>query len=172
MRKNPLLFLYETVAQHLMKPLIIIEIIENDKGGHEDLVFEIPELISRQNFDTYYFALAIEPKNGIEEIKNAVAELISSWNKKQTEMENGQVIYLPIDFSDQYTGCLKVEKKNDLNLTYGFSRREGWSVDPINPTDYYESITDFDSENENSITVKQTEFEMCLTELIGKLKSD
>jgi hypothetical protein len=155
-----------------MKPLINIEIIENDKGGHEDLLFEIPELISLQRFDTYYFALAIEPKSGIKEIKNAVAELIASWNKKQTEMENGQVIYLPIDFSDQYTGCLKVEKKNDLNLTYGFSRREGWSVDPINPTEYYESITDFDTEIEKSITVNQSEFEKCLTKLVGKLKSE
>jgi hypothetical protein len=155
-----------------MKPLINIEIIENNKGSHEDLVFEIPELISRQKFDTYYFALAIEPKSGIKEIKNAVAELIVSWNKKQAEMENGQIIYLPIDFSDQYTGCLKVEKKIDLNLTYGFSRREGWSVDPINPTEYYESITDFDTEKEKSITVKQSEFGKCLTELIEKLKSE
>ena len=155
-----------------MSNLLKIEIIENDKGGHEDLVFEIPELITQQKFDTYYFALAIEPKNGIKEIKKAVAELIASWNKKQAELENGQVIYLPIDFSDQYTGCLKVEKKNDLNLTYGFSKREGWSVDPINPTEYYESVSDFDTEQEKSITVKQSEFEKCLTELIQKLRTE
>ncbi len=155
-----------------MKNLINIEIIENDKGGHEDLVFEISKLISQQKFDTYYFDLAIEPKSGIKEIKNAVAELIASWNKKQAELENGQIIYLPIDFSDQYTGCLKVEKKNELILTYGFSRREGWSVDPINPTEYYETITDFDTENENSLIVEQAEFEKCLTGLIKKLKSE
>jgi len=153
-----------------MTSLIHIEVIENEKGGHEDLVFEIPELISRQKFDTYYFAIAIEPKNGIEEIKNAVAKLITSWKKKQAELNNGQVIYLPIDFSDQYTGCLKVEKNNDLKLTYGYSRREGWSIDPINPTEYYESISDFDTDNKKSLTVKQTEFEKCLTEMIGKLK--
>ena len=155
-----------------MSNLLKIEIIENDKGGHEDLIFEIPNLISQQKFDSYYFALAIEPKNGIKEIKNAVAELIASWNKKQAEMENGQVIYLPIDFSDQYTGCLRVEKKNDLNLKYGFSRREGWTVDPINPTEYYESISDFDTENDKSLTVNQSEFEKCLTKLTEKLKSE
>lgn len=87
-------------------------------------------------------------------------------------MENGKTIYLPIDFSDQYTGCLKVAKQNDLILTYGFSGREGWSIDPINPTEYYESITDFKSANEKSLTVKQSEFEKCLTELIEKLKSE
>lgn len=155
-----------------MKNLLNIEIIENDKGCHEDLLFEIPELIAQQKFDTYYFALAIEPKSGIKAIKNAVAELIASWNKKQAEMKNGQFIYLPIDFSDQYTGCLKVEKKNDLNLTYGYSRREGWSVDPINPTEYFESINDFNTDNEKSIIVKQADFEKCLTELVEKLKSE
>ena len=156
----------------MMSNLLKIEIIENDQGGHEDLIFEIPNLISQRKFDTYYFALAIEPKSGIKEIKNAVAELIASWNKKQAEMKSGQVIYLPIDFSDQYTGCLRVEKKNDLNLTYGFSRREGWSVDPINPTEFYESITDFGTKNEKSLIVNQSEFEKCLTKLTEKLKSE
>ena len=132
-----------------MSDLLKIEIIENDKGGHEDLIFEIPELISLQKFDTYYFALAIEPKSGIKEIKSSVAELIASWNKKLAEIKSGQVIYLPIDFSDQYTGCLRVEKENDLNLTYGFSRREGWSVDPINPSEYYESMASVSSNRDN-----------------------
>ncbi|WP_445749923.1 hypothetical protein [Polaribacter sp.] len=153
-----------------MKNLLNIEIIENDKSGHVDLVFEIHELINQKKFDTYYFALAIKPKSGIQEIKNAVAELIDSWNKKQAKLENGEIIYLPIDFSDQYTGCLKVEKRIDLNLTYGFSRREGWSVDPLNPKDYYESITDFEPEKENTITIKQSEFEKCLSKVIKKLK--
>ncbi len=166
--------MHTTVAQHLnvMTNLLNIEIIENNKGGHEDLMFEIPGLIGQQKFDTYYFALAILPKNGINEIKNAVAELIASWNKKQAELKSGETIYLPIDFSDQYTGCLKVEKKNNLTLTYGFSRREGWSVDPINPNKYFESITDFESENKKSLTVGQSEFEKCLDGLIEKLKPE
>lgn len=45
----------------MTKPLNI-EIIENDKGGHEDLIFDIPNLITQQKLDTYYFALAIKPK--------------------------------------------------------------------------------------------------------------
>ncbi len=155
-----------------MTNLLNIKIVENDKGGHEDLIFEIPNLISQQKFDTYYFALAIEPKNGLKEIRKTVAELLESWNKKQTELKNRDTIYLPIDFSDQYTGCLKVEKENDLNLTYGFSRKEGWSVGPINPSEYFESITDFESENNKSLIVRQSDFENCLTELIENLKSE
>ncbi len=155
-----------------MLNLLYIEIIENGKGGHQDLIFEIPNLISPQKYDTYFFALAIEPKNGIAEIKNAVAELILSWNKRLTQLKNGQVIYLPIDFSDQYTGCLRVEKTNDLKLTYGFSRQEGWCVDPTNPSEYFESITDFVAENEKSIIVKQSEFEKCLNDTVKKLQTE
>ncbi|WP_298512774.1 hypothetical protein [uncultured Kordia sp.] len=154
-----------------MASLIHIDVIENDKGGHEDLVFEIPNLISQKQFDTYYFALTIEPKSGIRAIKNAVSQLITSWNKRLMTLKNGHIIYLPIDFSDQYTGCLKVEKNSDLHLTYGFSRREGWSVNPINPIDYFESITDFEANDEKSITVPQEPFQKCLTELSEKLKS-
>ncbi len=40
-----------------MKITINIEIIKNNKGGYEDLVFEITDLISQQKFDTYYFSL-------------------------------------------------------------------------------------------------------------------
>lgn len=66
-----------------MVNLLNIEILENEKGGHEDLIFEIPNLISQQKLDTYYFALAIEPKSGLKEIKKAVSKLLESWNKKR-----------------------------------------------------------------------------------------
>lgn len=64
-----------------MPSLLNIEIIENGKGGHQDLIFEIPNLISPQKYDTYFFALAIEPKNGIAEIKNAVTHHLKNTQK-------------------------------------------------------------------------------------------
>ncbi len=65
----------------------------------------------------------------------------------------------------QCTGCLKIEKKEDLILTYGNSNREGWRVDPINPIDYFDSITDFKLLSKQTLTVKQTDFKKCLTKL-------
>src|SRR5690242_569135 len=115
-----------------MEGLIKIEVIENDQGGHDDLLFLIPNLIDFKTFDTYYFGLAVEPAESIEDIKKAVSCLIQFWIDKIEKIENGEIIFLPIDLSDEYTGCLKVQKKETcLALAYGYSRREGWSVDPL-----------------------------------------
>jgi hypothetical protein len=155
-----------------MTNLINIEVLDNNQGGHEDLLFDIAGLVSQKRFDTYYFALAIEPKNRLAEIKKAVGLLVESWNRKIKGLENGKTIYLPIDFSDQYTGCIKLEKDDNINLTYGYSMKEGWSIDPINPTDYFDSIIDFKPEGNESLKVEQGELETCLTKLIDKLKKE
>lgn len=152
-----------------MTSLIKIAVIDNDQNGHNDLLFEIPGLVRQKKFDTYYFALAIEPQDGLSEIKKAVSQLIESWNQEINRLKYGQTIYLPIDFSDQYTGCIKLEKIDKLNLTYGYSMREGWSVDPINPTDYYTSVQDFKAEGAKDLKVEQNELEDCLNKLIVNL---
>ncbi len=153
-----------------MTNLLEIEILDNDQGGHKDLLFNIPDLTGPLKFDTYYFALAIEPNNGLSKIKQAIGQLINFWNQKIKKLENGNTIYLPIDFSDQYTGCLKVEKNKNLKLTYGHSRREGWKVNPINPYDYFNSINDFKSDFKKSITVNEDDFSNCLRNIIVELE--
>ncbi len=152
-----------------MNNIINIQIVKNSKGGHEDLLFEIPELNIHKELDTYYFTLAIETKKQCYQNKHAVVELISFWKKKITEMNNGDVIYLPIDFSDQYTGCLKVEKGNSLKLTYGYSMQEGHSINPMNPIYFYKTVTDFKTEYEKSLIANQLAFIKCLTTLIVQL---
>jgi len=153
-----------------MSNILNIQIIKNSKKGHEDLLFEIPKLDIQKRLDTYYFTLAIASKKQPYQIKHAIAELIAFWNKKQAEMTNGAIICLPIDFSDQYTGCLKVEKNNDLKLTYGYSMQEGYSINPMNPIYFYSTVTDFKPNNEKIVIVNQTAFEKCLTKLIEKLE--
>ncbi len=153
-----------------MGNIINIQILKNSKGSHEDLLFEIPKLGIQKSLDTYYFVLAMESKKQPYQVKNAVVELVSFWNKKLTEMPNGTVIYLPIDFSDQYTGCLKVEKNNSLKLTYGYSMQEGHSINPMNPIYFYNTVTDFKPEQGKFLIVNQTAFKKCLTALIVKLE--
>ena len=150
--------------------LLNIKIIENNKGGHEDLLFDVRGLICEKYFDTYYFSLAIEPKSGILEIKSAVAKLLGAWMKQVNGLRSGNIIYLPIDFSDQYTGCLKVENLEDrLLLTYGLSKREGWSVNPISPSEYFHSIIDFEAESITGKSISKIEFVNALNWQIKKL---
>lgn len=154
-----------------MTEILTIDIIDNDKGGHNDLLFSIPDLIGDKEFDTYYFCLAVEPVETIDDIKNAVSQLIQFWHNKVSESKNGETIFLQIDFSDQYTGCLKVQNQDgQLVLTFGFSRREGYAVDPLNPENYYKEITDFEADSEKQLTVDQSIFISTLDKQIRKLK--
>lgn len=153
-----------------MIELISIDVIKNDDGGHKDIIFSVPDLIIDGVFDTYYFGIFIEPIESFQDIRNAIAELINFWKTKILACEIGEVVYLPIDFSDQYTGCLKVEKLGEeIKLNYGYSLREGYSVNPISPEDYYKEIDDFKLTSEETLIVSQNRFTSDLEKNIIKL---
>lgn len=154
-----------------MPEILTIDVVDNERGGHNDLLFSIPDLIGDKEFDTYYFCLAVEPVETIDDIKNAVSQLIQFWYNKVLESKNGETIFLPIDFCDQYTGCLKVQNQGGkLVLTYGFSRREGYAVNPLNPENYHKEITDFEADSEKHLTVDYSIFVSTLDKQIRKLK--
>jgi hypothetical protein len=166
------LFVEREVNTHFkMTDILTIDIIDNGKGGHKDLLFSIPNLMGDTEFDTYYFCLAVEPVENIDDIKNAVSQLLQFWIDKVSESKEGETIFLPIDFSDQYTGCLKIQNQDaQLVLTYGCSRREGWAVDPLNPGNYYREITDFEADSEKQMTVDPSVFISTLSRQMSKLK--
>ena len=140
-----------------MNDIIHIEIL--DKSGHDDLKFSVRDLTADLTFDTYYFGLAIEPLEDISDLKNCLANFLNKWVIQINAMQNGQTVYLPIDISDQYTGCLKVVKHgDDVEIAYGTSYKEGWSVDIDNPTSYFNSITDFHSDIPKTLSVKKEDF--------------
>ena len=156
-----------------MADLLTLDVIDNGQGGHRDLLFCIPDLIDDKEFDIYYFSLAVEPVETIGDIKIAVSRLLQFWHNKVSESQNGETIFLPIDFSDEYTGCLKVRHQDDqLVLTYGFSRREGYTVNPLNPEDYYKQITDFEAGSEKYLIVSQSVFISTLDIQIRKLEGE
>jgi len=59
--------------------------------------------------------------------------------------EDGASVFLPLDLSDEYTGCLRCTRKQDaLEITPGWSHIAGYQVSPGNPVDYFSSVEDFD----------------------------
>lgn len=152
--------------------LVHIDILDNDRGGHDDLLVSIGTVTGDLKLDTYYFALEIEPKFEVHGIKVAVACLLEFWVEKINQMVNSETIYLPIDFSDEYTGCLQVNRiDNELELKYGLSRREGYSVDPINPHNYYKEIDDFSADSERVDRIEREILVNSIQDQIRKLKN-
>lgn len=152
--------------------IIQIEKLENNEGGHHDLLFKIPGLVETKFFDTYYFALAIEPRDGAEEIKHAIGELMLYWKNKLVESKEGEAIYLPIDFSDQYIGCVRaIHQNNTFTLSYGYTLIEGFAISPINPGDFYKNVEDFKVDDESQLIVNQSELISTLEKLILQFKN-
>lgn len=149
-----------------MEDIIQIEVL--DKGGHGDLKFRVKDLTADLTFDTYYFILASEPCDGISDVKKSIAKFIGHWKGQIKSMQSGQTKYFPIDISDQYTGCLKIEKQGEnLEIAYGWSGEEGFGLDINNPSHYFDSITDFRTDIPQTIFVTQQDF---LTTLENQIK--
>lgn len=156
-----------------MYPEILINYSDNGTG-HEDLILEINQINLRVVADTYYFRIIddFEPSTDDDSrIKHAVAALLGYWMKKLAALNISEYCYLPFDFSDQYTGCLKVVKvqENAFRISYGYSLLvEGWNVDPLDPDDYTERVTDFQATTEE-IEIQSNAFVGMITPIYEQL---
>lgn len=148
--------------------MLKVEILDNGKGGHEDLLVNIDGLIDKV-FDTYYFVIAVEPDD-LQDLKNGVAKLLMYWKDEVQSATDGQKIHLPIDFSDQYSGCLEVLlERGDMHLRYGYTERGGWNVNPINLGNFSKTVSDFEDTEHITIEVSKAAFLNAIDEQIRKL---
>ena len=123
------------------------ELLEfRDNGtAHDDvhLSFEVAEEIA----DSYYFALdnGVEPDDeSPSKVFRVLRRLLEQWREHLNAASDGDVLFLPYDFSDQYTGCLRCERNaHGLHIAHGYSAREGWSFNPSDITEYVNSVDDF-----------------------------
>jgi hypothetical protein len=94
-----------------MTTILKIEILDKGLGlrGHKDLLFSIPALELDCICDLYYFQYN-NTINSFKDLVKEVAILIRFWLTKVMELEDNSIIYLPIDLSDEYTGCIKIKR--------------------------------------------------------------
>jgi hypothetical protein len=140
--------------------------------GHNDLHLWL-EGYSRVA-DSYYLAIdpAILPKQ--ETPKKALLVLtllLEKWQEALQKAAQSQTIFLPYDFSDEYTGCLSCKIDGVLiEIVPGFSNREGWSIGPSNPSDYFFNITDFRPDAPKPIRLSKADFLNRIQESIADTK--
>jgi hypothetical protein len=154
-----------------MSDLFEVTVLEN-KSGHKDLIISFTGLVDL-TLDTYYFAIAVKPDETFKATKTAIAQLLSYWQATIQNSLGDQTIYLPIDFSDEYTGCFKIHNRGEtLMVTYGFSSRQGYSVSPIDPNDYSTTVTDFQQDVHVHVEVDKESFICSITSQVNKLRSE
>ncbi|GAB2559621.1 hypothetical protein [Spirosoma areae] len=91
---------------------------------HKDLYVSIPQLAISQYNDTYYFALdsgILPEEESYGKVKIVLRNLLYDWEVAVDLLIESNTVYLPIDFSDQYVGALKVFKEMPDSLIIYYS---------------------------------------------------
>ncbi len=127
---------------------------------HNDLIFNFDGQIIE--CDSYYFALdrLIEPeKEDSNKIKKVLTKLLEQWQLYVSRSKSGEIIFLPFDFSDEYTGCLKCEFQNsEVCTTVGYLGFEGWILFPSDISKFVKSSLYFIKSKDKVLNFGKSEF--------------
>lgn len=112
--------------------------------------------------DSYYFALeppVLANDRSPNNVRRILIRLLQLWMDAIAQATPTRMVYLPFDFSDEYTGCFRCRPDGDfIEITPGFSMREGWRVKPRNPGDYFFGVNDFQTDAPAPIRLPTEEF--------------
>ncbi len=138
---------------------MLLEFRDN-KTLHNDLILHFNGLEIES--DSYYFALDrnVKPENeDADKIKIVIKRLLEQWKSYVSRAKSDEVIYLPFDFSGEYTGCIKCEFQNtDVLLTIGYLDFQGWSFFPSEISEYVQSSRFFIKSKDFTLKLKKSDF--------------
>lgn len=101
---------------------------EDDGSAHDDLVLRIGDSVWR--CDSYYLLLdrgMLPDQEDASKVRAVLRVLLEKWRTAIKDLTNGETVYLPYDFSDEYSAWLACELVNgELLIQRGSA--EGWSI--------------------------------------------
>lgn len=116
-------------------------IYEPNNTDHNDLVLRLGTWAHRS--DTYYYGLDHEVNQPADTVRS-IRNMLIHWRDTVMECGDGQDIYLPHAFFDQYSGWLRCSRRGDtFQIVDGWSNVEGWSFYPSEFTEKADSMADF-----------------------------
>jgi hypothetical protein len=117
-------------------------VYEPNGTDHDDLVMGLASW--RYRCDTYYYELD-HPAGSDSDVPGTIRRMLEMWLQDLQRCSKGQSVYLPYDFSDQYTGWIKCALVSDIEwqITPGWSDKEGWAFDPSDYEDVAKGLDDF-----------------------------
>lgn len=150
---------------------MLIEFRDNNTR-HNDLFLHVGNQVIE--CDSYYFALDrnIEPeKEDAGKVKTVIKALLNQWKIYVSRAESNEIIYLPFDFADEYTGCLKCEFQNDsVLLSVGYLQFEGWAFFPSDIITVVKSSTIFIRSKDLVLELEKRDFLNKIKENIHSIK--
>jgi len=101
----------------------------------------------RQRCDIYYLGLDDSFDGELSEadsVRAVLRRLLEQWVQALRGAGEGEVLFLPYDFFDEGTGCLRCRVLDgEVELVSGFSGRGGYDFLPTDISDFVRSVDDF-----------------------------
>ena len=94
--------------------------------------------------ESYY--LGLQPNSENHEFRpiEGTMQLVGEWIRLLTELKDGQQLFLPFDFSDEYTRWLTMQRDGrDVTIVFGWATVEGWSISPQDLSQYAHGLPNF-----------------------------
>jgi hypothetical protein len=156
------------VLKNIDRPEHLDVTLDDDAPGHDDLVLRIGSYVHR--CDTYY--LAIDPDNpcGDGSVASALAHLLDQWLRFVSTAERSDLLFLPIDFSDECTAWLRCTLEDEAaTIHFGWSSIEGYSFNPSSIEPRVRNVPDFEPLDEAPpVRLGRSELEVALRDLVAK----
>ncbi len=74
--------------------------------------------------------------------------LVREWLRLLLELRDGQQVFLPFDFSDEFTRWLTIRREGrEATAVLGWSTVEGWAISPSNLDEHAHSLPEFSPTN-------------------------
>lgn len=137
--------------------------------GHNDIFLSLQGI--ERIADSYY--LGLDCLDGTDEspskILRVLSKLLQQWLEAVEAARDQEQLFLPYDFSDQGTGCLRCTRFGDNFLIEpGWSEQEGWSVMPSALEGYLTGVTDFHPGGTAAVILSVREFRVRIERAIKK----
>lgn len=81
--------------------------------------------------ESYY--LGLQPNSESSEFRPATGttQLVSEWIRLLSSLRDGEQLFLPFDFSDEYTRWLHCHREaRNVTIVFGWATVEGWAISP------------------------------------------
>ena len=99
---------------------------------YEDLILRFAD--ESKVCDSYYLALdqsLLPRREDSEKVRVVLRRPLEQWLEAVETARDGRTVYLPFDFSDQYTGWLRCHRSdNSIDVDLGTAIVEGFSFSP------------------------------------------
>jgi hypothetical protein len=94
--------------------------------------------------ETYYLGLQSDNPTEPASPVTGTLQLLTEWIRLLSELREGERVFLPFDFSDEYTRWLTLcREAREVSVVFGWANIEGWAIRPSDFSQYAHELPEF-----------------------------